>query len=311
MDWDEYILKYFGMDEETLSQTAWRLEEALLHEGILVNEEARIYIRYTLLNELKKLRSWSEPTPKVYEEVLRLYDIDVPVFIVPPERVEEIRRGQEAFIFLFSDKSYDPHRPLAILIDRSYPQDCENVNEARLMLLLHMVAWIVFEEELRVLGGVLRWLISSVKQSSERFLYEDMEEGRVDKDIDYIVNIVIGMLIHGWAVEQFSKLRVYLNDDSTDWRSPLTFEDVSREFDRGIGFGVELFRPPPSIYNGEWPLPRRERRARRAAVVLDEGDPARLAPAYEYVGVVHRKCLERKYLERSGGSDERLRNDEG
>jgi hypothetical protein len=294
MDWDEYVLKYFGMDEKTLSQTAWRLEEVLLHEGILVGEEAYTYFKYAVLENLKKLRSKSEPTPRIYEEVLRLYDIDIPVFIVPPEMIKKIYRGKSTLVGFFPDTSYDPCRPIAILIDGSYSEDGVDVNEVRLKLLLHGIALVVFQEEVSVLELVLKWFADSVKQLSERFLDKDVEEKEeVSACLDYVVSTVRDALIHRWAVEQFSKLRVYLNDDATGWRSPLTFEDVSREFDRGMGFGMELFRPPLSMYDGEWPPPRRERRVRRTAIVLDEEDFTRMAPAYEHIFLAHRKCLER------------------
>lgn len=265
MDWDRYFQKYFGIGRSGLKdlvEAGRRLEKALSSEGRLIGDEAYTFLRYLQLKALERLEQASEPVPGIFYEVLRLYGVDIPLYIVPRRVLEEVFGRGDAEALLLLDHSYDPPRELAIALNGEYlGEGFKNIFKSRLRSLLTVIGWIVFKSELILFGET-----SKLELESRGFKGEELVES---------IRIMVVLKLERWVREQYRKLKAYMNGRMDGWKRGLAFEDVSRLFNPEIERFRELFRPLPEVYEGQWPV-KIEEKKRPVEFIMYEGSTSNL-----------------------------------
>lgn len=242
---DKYLID--GEPSKQLIEVGKRLEEILLTGGCLVGDEARIYYRYLLMKAEKRLRSLSEPVLKIFTEVLKLYSITIPLYIVSEKAIEEVF-GEKLVIKALLDDTWNPSKPIAIVLNSDYVEErFRSIHKSRIKTLLYMVGRIVFKDELTILTETL------LKELSKKNISQE--------ETAQIIQLTINGRLSRWVRKQYSILKRYMNKKMDGWKRGLTFQDIARTFNPEIDKWRDIFKPPKEVYNGPWP-PKIERKPR-------------------------------------------------
>jgi hypothetical protein len=264
MDWDRYFQKYFEISRdriEDLVRAGEELERVLSSGGRLVGDEAYTFQKYILFKMLKSLEEASEPVPEIFYEVMQLYGVDIPLYIVPEKFLVVFFERDDDAVFLL-DHSYSPPRELAIVLNRDFlERGLKNINKSRLRSLLFSIGKIVFKHEMRFFG-----------ETAEPYLRSKGYEGR---ELVEELALMIGVRLDKWVEGQYRKLKAYMNTRMDGWKRGLRFEDVLSTFNPEIERFRELFRPLSDAYTGPWPLKVEEKRRpiMFTELKLDKSDP--------------------------------------
>lgn len=177
----------------------------------------------------QKLRKLSEPIPEFIQQVLSLYDVNIPVFFVPWGVILQFAE-EDAVGHLWTDPLANK-KPLGILIacDKSL-EKYKNKNLALLMTVLHEIA------HLKLHDAQMKFLKEAVERHKNLL---EKEEGA--RSLHFLLKFGMENRIEKWVKSEWRKLRRFVNIRRTGWKRGLSFDQVRKLFKYDESEYYELF----------------------------------------------------------------------
>lgn len=169
----------------------------------------------------KRLQELIEPTPQFFKDILSLYRVNLPIYLVPYWVVQEFSDDMVAVATYWVVKY--PHTPLGILIASDmWISKIKNPNLAKLKELLHEIGHHLFYER---------------EREYRRRRLEELKNQRIT-----LVRFEIENRIEKWVKDQWKELRKYVNKSRTGWKRGLSFDDVLSQFKYNHDIYKDLYR---------------------------------------------------------------------
>ena len=163
-----------------------------------------------LEKEAEFLSQISSPIPQFFKDVMSLYGVDLPLYLVPQAIIWQFT-DEDAVGHFWVDKTVLPHKPLGILIaNDEWQVKYKNPHLARLKALLHEIGHYLFHEEAMKFFATLQR-----RRPSTASWYAKMGiENRIEK----------------WVKDQWRELKRYVNAKRNNWKKGMSFKQIREEF---------------------------------------------------------------------------------
>ena len=229
---------WWGIMGDNLDEIGPKLEKTLDYERALHGEEAEAFYRYKISRGLRILEEKTEPVPELFRDVVRLYGLNVPVYVIPVGLMgmftDAVGPGA-----VWWDTSTIPPRPIAILLaSDAMRRGYRNRGKSMFRSLLFCIGHILF-------SGEICWFVSRMIERTGKLA--DDAEGR--RALMAVMRLAVTGRLEKWEREQYRMLKRLVNSKMTGWRRGLSFKRVRRLFRYDHGKYRTLFefegRPPP------------------------------------------------------------------
>ena len=204
---------------ENLDEIGPKLEKTLEYEKVLHGEEAEALRKYVIVKGLRILEKKTEPVPEMFKDIVKLYGLDVPIYIIPVSLMglftDAIGPGT-----VWWDASSIPPKPIAILLaSDAVRRGYKNKNKSMLRSLLFCIGRILFNDE-------ISWFIHRMIEKMKK-LTKDAEGTKV---LMSAVRLAVTNRLEKWEKEQYRLLKKFMNSKATNWKRGLSFEQVRGQF---------------------------------------------------------------------------------
>jgi hypothetical protein len=175
------------------------------------------------------LSELSDPVPKFFKEIMMLYGVDLPIYLVPRWALLHFT-DEDAVGYYWIDA--ETCRPLGILIAKDVLMNgYRNPNLSRLKTLLHEIAHHLFHKE------AVEFARKAIEEHKASLGSNDLLNSWA-----YLIKFGIENRIEKWVRDQWRELRKFINSSYTGWRRGVDFEHVKRSFKYNHYRYLSLFR---------------------------------------------------------------------